>query len=102
MIIGGLFGILVALIYQYLINSVLENMNTNQVIDFLTKKDGLIDLVGKIYYPSILVSNGVLNYKGISGVLYLISFILLSILMVYILLITMSEVYYSSIIGEVK
>ncbi|GFR34231.1 putative ABC transporter permease subunit [Thermobrachium celere] len=101
MILGGFFGVIIALIYQVLINKLAStNAGSEDIIKSLMKENGLIDVVGRIYYPSIWISNGILNYKSLSGILYLFAFVLLSILIVYLLLLTTSNLYYSSIIGS--
>lgn len=101
MIIGGLFGIGIGVLYQYFISTLVNiNATPELLVNKLTNKNGLIDVVGRAYYPSIWVSNGIINYNKVSGILYLVSFILLSLLVVYVLLITTSNIYYNSIIGS--
>lgn len=101
MIIGGLFGIGIGVLYQYFISNLVNiNATPELIVNKLTNKNGLIDVVGRAYYPSIWVSNGVLNYNKVSGILYLVSFILLSLLVAYVLILTTSNMYYNSIIGS--
>lgn len=100
MILSGLLVLPFAIGYQYLINNVLVNNNHQYLMGILTKQNGLIDVFGKFYYPSILLSKGILGYSTLKGILYIITFLVLSIAFVYLLLILMSGVYYSSIIGS--
>lgn len=100
MILSGLLVIPFAIGYQYLINNVLVNNNPQYLMEILTKQNGLIDVFGRFYYPSILLSKGILGYSTLKGILYIITFFVLSIAFVYLLLILMSGVYYSSIIGS--
>ncbi|MCX7950352.1 MAG: ABC transporter permease [Clostridiales bacterium] len=101
MIIGGLFGIGIGVLYQYFISTLVNiNATPELLVNKLTNKNGLIDVVGRAYYPSIWVSNGVINYNKVSGLLYLVSFVLLSLLVVYVLILTTSNLYYKSIIGS--
>ncbi|WP_027308499.1 hypothetical protein [Caloramator sp. ALD01] len=101
MILGGLLGVLIAVVYQLLVNKLANtNAGPEELIKSLMRENGLIDIVGRIYYPSIWISNGILKYKSLSGILYLFAFILLSILVVYLLLLSTSNLYYSSIIGS--
>lgn len=101
MIIGGLFGIGIGVLYQYFISNLVNiNATPELIVNKLTNKNGLIDVVGRAYYPSIWVSSGVLNYNKVSGILYLVSFILLSLLVAYVLILTTSNMYYNSIIGS--
>ncbi|SKB00755.1 Putative ATP-binding cassette [Caloramator quimbayensis] len=99
MILSGLLVLPFAIGYQYLINKVLVNNNPQYLIEFLTKQNGLIDVFGRVYYLSILLSKGILGYNTFQGILYIIAFLILSVSFVYLLLILMSKIYYSSIIG---
>lgn len=101
MILGGFLGVLIAVVYQLLVNKLANtNARPEELIKSLMRENGLIDIVGRIYYPSIWISNGILKYKSLSGNLYLLAFVLLSILVVYLLLLSTSNLYYSSIIGS--
>jgi len=101
MIIAGLLAILLGLAYQYFINSLI-NLSSNQeeLMRSLVNRNGLVNILGQIYYPSLLVSRGLINYDSFAGLAYLLVFIILAITLFVFMLSILAEFYYSSIIGS--
>jgi len=101
MIIAGLLAILLGLFYQYFISSLI-NLSSNQeeLMRSLTNRNGLVNILGQIYYPSLLVSRGLINYDSFAGLAYLLVFIILAITLFVFMLYILAEIYYSSIIGS--
>lgn len=99
--IGIAFGIGMQLAIQSMINL---QENPQLLIEKLTSPNGLVPLAGKAYYPSIWGTNAINSSFSISGISYLLLFLLVSIGAVVVLLGLMSKTYVKTLLSgsEVK
>lgn len=105
MIMTGVIAIIFAFGIQYLIQSMVKiSANPQLMVEKLTAPNGLVSIAGKIYYPSVWATYGIVNSSSLNGLINLIVFIVVSLSIVVILISAMSNVYATSIVGsqEVK
>lgn len=97
-IIGGLFGLLIAVGSNYISQSMSNVQGTEFVNKLLDKKYGITELVGSRFPPSIWATMG-LSEQGLKGFTYFALFILISILLFVVLMLLGNQVFYKSILS---
>lgn len=104
MIITAFLGIAVALVYQYAMSGITKNMKNQEYIASMFKSGGIVNTIGKVYYPAVWGTNTITNSVSLSGFLDFLLLILVSVLCAFLLISLMQNIYASSLIGsdEVK
>lgn len=105
MILSGALGVGFALVIQVFSGNMVNfERNPQAMMEMFTSPNGLVSIVGSIYYPSIMATKGMLNADSFVGILNLLLLVLISVLIVVLLLTAMSKAYLNSNIGsdEVK
>lgn len=101
MIMTGVIAIIFAFGIQYLTQSMVKiSSNPQRMVEMLTAHNGLVSIAGKIYYPSVWATYGIVNSSSLNGLINLIIFIGISFSIVVILISAMSNIYASSIVGS--
>lgn len=101
MIMTGVIAIAFAVGIQYLSQSMVKiSQNPNAMIQRLTAPNGLVALAGKIYYPSVWATYGIVDYTSLKGIVNLLLFVFVSVAVVALLILSMKEVYATSIVGS--
>lgn len=72
----------------------------NIIVKSMMSPNGMVNVVGRIYYPSIIATNAILGSLSIIGWINLILFLAISALAVFLLMNTMANLYYNSNIGS--
>lgn len=101
MVMTGIIGIVFAMGIQYLSQSMVKvSENPMAMAIKLASKDGLVSMAGKIYYPSVWATYGITQSGSASGFVNFVTFALISLMVVGILIVGMSQVYATSIVGS--
>lgn len=105
MLVSGFLAIAFALGIQ-MFSKVMINIEKNPglIVEKMTSPNGLVAVTGRIYYPSIIATNAMIDYNSISGLVNLFIFLVISSAVAVLLLTSMSKNYYNSNLGsdEVK
>lgn len=101
MIFTGFIGIAFAIAIQFFSRSMTDmSKNPMMMVDKIQSPNGLVSIVGKIYYPSIIATRGILGYNTLSGWLNIFFLIIISIFAVLLLIYIMSGYYFRSNLGS--
>lgn len=101
MILSGVLGIGFAVVIQVFSAKMVNfEQNPEAMMEIFTSPNGLISIVGRTYYPSIMATNGILGVTSLTGIINLVLFVLISVLLVALLLMLMSRPYLNSNIGS--
>lgn len=99
------FVLIIVAFMQYFSKFMMDvEKNPNLILKSMMSPNGMVNVVGRIYYPSIIATKAILSSSSFMGWLNLILFFVISIAAVLLLMNTMSGLYYNSNIGsdEVK
>lgn len=103
MYISGFFAISLGVLFQYLTNQMANfDKNPEIIMQRLTAPNGLIDSTSKLYYPAVIAAKAIINNGKLESFLYLIIFIAIAVGALVLLLFTMSNIYYDTLIGSTE
>ncbi|MDF2672371.1 MAG: hypothetical protein K0R09_636 [Clostridiales bacterium] len=101
MILSGVLGIGFAVAIQIFSSQMVNfEQNPEAMLEVFTAPNGLVSLMGRVYYPSVLATNGILNISSMTGIINLFLFAGISVLVVVLLINLMSGAYLNSNIGS--
>lgn len=105
MILSGVLGIVLAVGIQIFSSNMTKfETNPDAMRQAFTSPNGMIGLVGRTYYPSVMATKGILEHGTVAGIVNILLFVVISVALVALLLVAMSKAYLNSNIGsdEVK
>ncbi|MCX7903684.1 MAG: hypothetical protein N2486_04140 [Caloramator sp.] len=103
MYISGFLAIGIGVIFQYLTNQMANfDKNPEFIMQKLTAPNGLIDSTSKLYYPAVIAAKAIINNGKLESFIYLIIFIAIALCALILLLFTMSNIYYDTLIGSTE
>ncbi|WDU83403.1 putative ABC transporter permease subunit [Caloramator sp. Dgby_cultured_2] len=103
MYISGFLALGLGVLFQYLTNQMTNfDKNPELIMQKLTAPNGLIDLTSKLYYPAAIAAKAIINNGTLESFVYLLIFIAIAVGALFLLLTTMSNIYYDTLIGSTE
>jgi ABC-2 type transport system permease protein len=101
MIMTGVIAIIFAFGIQYLMQTMVKvSADPSVMLEKLTSPNGLVSIAGKIYYPSLWATYGIVDGLSASGIVNLLVYIVISFMVFALLITSMSNIYAESIVGS--
>lgn len=103
MYISGFLALGLGVLFQYFTNQMTNfDKNPELIMKKLTSPNGLIDLTSKLYYPATIAAKAIINNGTLESFVYLLIFIAIAVGALVLLLTTMSNIYYDTLIGSTE
>ncbi|KRQ87258.1 hypothetical protein ABG79_01061 [Caloramator mitchellensis] len=103
MYLSGFFAISISFVFQYFSNSLVRaDKNPELVMQKLTEQNGYLDLASQYYYPAVVATKSIVDSNILNKLGHLILFIAIVCGALFLLIITLSDLYYDTLIGSTE